>query len=638
MEKPVYPVTSAAGPTRASPFFRSTHLLVTAALGLTLCQLPLLVWLLPRSGLQQELSDRFPLVLIFLEPLQASVWLPIAMAAGLNGLCLGWVNRNIVRPLLQLRGQVDHLRNHHFTVEPVFGGRNAEIEAVTTAFETLRRELAQQALEHQKLAYEDSMTGLQNRLRFVMTVDAALQSSLKRILVVVWQLDRFASLNAILGFAAGDHLLKALGMRLRQQLGDTLAIARLAGHTFACAFELDEEDCPQSRIVQVLDTLTEPLKVYGQPIELTAACGAAISPRDGQAAADLTRRAEIAQNIASASRLRWMLFQNHFEVQSSARLNMLSELRAALQAQGQLQLFLQPKLHLGSGRIEEAEALLRWQHPQRGMVFPNEFIPFAEQTGRIHELTLWAIAEALRILPSVSHLGPMVLSVNISAMDLHEPDFATAVERLLSHHAVKPDCLCLEITESWAMDRPEQVLETLDRLHRHGIRLAIDDFGSGYSSMSYMKRFPVDELKIDRSLVAGIRRNSDSETILRCIAELGHSMGMTVTAEGVETLEEYSVVRALGVDSIQGYLIGKAMPINQFLRFVEDFDSQHLPSLPLDSDLGLGPSNRPVHPAKVGRQQNNASKRNAVPRKNSKIVRADVTQQPADTDESADKA
>jgi EAL domain-containing protein (putative c-di-GMP-specific phosphodiesterase class I) len=231
---------------------------------------------------------------------------------------------------------------------------------------------------------------------------------------------------------------------------------------------------------------------------------------------------------------------------------------------------------MSTGTIEQAEALVRWQHPQRGLIYPNEFIPFAEQTGRIHDITLWAIEEALMLIQSVSEIGETRISVNVSALDLQQPEFALKVIELLRASKVEPNLLCLEITESNAMEDPDRVLETLIQLHDHRIYLAIDDFGSGYSSLAYMKRFPVDELKIDRTLVAGARRNTDSETILRCTIELGHHMGMLVTAEGVETIEEYGVLQHLAVDHIQGFLVSKAIPLEQYKQFCQAFNQRQL--------------------------------------------------------------
>ncbi len=641
--KPLPPASNLSAPASNNPATAQhtragSHLLFTAGLGLLACQLPLLAWLMLRSRFDAE---RLPLTVPWLGQLHIDpghhLWLSLGLTLAAILLCLNWLKNRIVEPLAVVRDQLCRLSANHYEPESRVETGSQEIADIANACDALRVQLAQRAAEHQKLAFEDAMTGLHNRVRFVLDVDRVLASSLKRVVVIAWRLDRFNSLNSILGFAAGEHLLRALGLRLKTLLQDSISVARLSSHTFACAFELDEEGCPQALINRVLDTLADPVRVFGQPIELTAACGAAISPRDGHAASDLTRRAEIAQNIASQSRLRWILFQNHFEVQSSARLNMLSELRAALQTPGQLQLFLQPKLNLSSGRIEEAEALLRWQHPQRGLVYPNDFIPFAEQTGRIHDITLWAIEEAAGLVARLQSDRPVRISVNISAMDLHESGFADAVAAVVARSHIAADLLCLEITESWAMDRPEQVLETLDKLHDLGVKLAIDDFGSGYSSMAYMKRFPVDELKIDRSLVAGIKRNSDSETILRCITDLGHSMGLTVTAEGVETLEEYAAVKALSVDCIQGYLVGKAMPMVQFRQFLQRFDSSQLLPAAEGSDRPAL-SNRPTHPTHVGRQQHNQAERNAIPGENAEIVRADVTQQPSNTDKRTRKA
>jgi diguanylate cyclase (GGDEF)-like protein len=534
-------------------------------------QLPLILWILPEDQISTRLLNWSPWLSQHYQSTRLLFWPPLVCGLVFSVYCLRLIQVRLARPIVQVARQLHDLSQHAYEQELQITG-SAEIMRLARACEDLRQHLRTEEAKNLKLAFEDSMTGLNNRTYFVRQLDDTLNRELSGVIVVVWSIDRFKSLNNILGFAAGDFLLKALGLRFRQQLGDCLLLARLANNTFAAAFhardDLSLEDCA----TRILATLDEPVRVYGQPIELSASCGIACSPKDGHAASELVRRAEIAQSIATQSRMNWISFQNHFEVQSTARLNMLSELRAALRSRGQLQLFLQPKLDMCSGRIKEAEALVRWQHPQRGWVYPNEFIPFAEQTGRIQDITRWAIAEALDLLQSMPEHPDLRISVNVSALDLIEQRFADQVGDLLRAADILPSRLCLEITESHAMEDPNRVLQTLRQLCDHGIRLAIDDFGSGYSSLAYMKRFPVHELKIDRALVAGVKPSSDSETILRCTIELGHHMGLEVTAEGVETLEEFAVLRSLQVDSMQGYLIGKAMPVEQFRQFTQRFD------------------------------------------------------------------
>ncbi len=537
-------------------------------------QLPFVAWLTIGSAPLENLHTLTQWLQWFLDP-NKRIWLPLALSLGLSTMITWFFHQRITAPLKKLTSVTQALSNHNYEMD-VNVEYADDVGQLAYAQQQLIEYLRLQEQEVSKLAYEDSLTGLNNRAYFLKIINQILNDQLRAMVVIVWSIDRFKVLNSVLGFAAGDHLLRALGLRFKSHLTDAIVVARLSSTSFAVGFELLENTKIDTLVNKILNSIQEPLRIYGQPIELSATCGVAIGPKDGNNAADLMRRAEIAQTIAHDSKQKWVTFQNNFEVQSSARLSMLSELRAALESKGQLQLFLQPKLNLKSGTIDHAEALVRWQHPQRGLVMPGEFIPFAEQTGRIYDITLWAIEEALQLIDALSKKKPICISVNVSAFDLQQPSFAEKVIELLVKYSINPNMLCLEITESNAMENPTIVLETLKKLHAHQITLAIDDFGSGYSSLSYMKRFPVHELKIDRALVAGVRHNTDSETILRCTIELGHLMGMHVTAEGVETMEEFSVLKRLNVDYIQGYLIGKAMPLELFKAFCNNFKNQEI--------------------------------------------------------------
>ncbi len=540
-------------------------------------QIPLLLMLLPQHGAFPSLES-LPPWLANLAPSAADhPWTPLSIALLSSFLITLLFARHVVQPIEQLTAMTHSLTGQRYSLAPSHF-KTPAVGALSVACNELLESLKQQQRDHENLAYVDPMTGLHNRAFFVKEIDHILQGDFEGLVVVVWDIDRFKSLNNVLGFAAGDHLLRALGMRFKASMKGARVLARLSSNTFIAAFSNEASQPAGDYAEMVISAMAEPVRIYGQPLDLSATCGIACAPMDGSSAADLMRRAEIAQSIARHSRLRWLAFKNHFEIQSTSRLTMLSELRAALQCRGQLQLYLQPKLNMSTGTIEQAEALVRWQHPQRGLIYPGEFIPFAEQTGRIHEITLWAIEEALLLIQSVAEIKDTRISVNVSALDLHQPQFAEKVIALLHNSKVDPSLLCLEITESNAMEDPDRVLETLNRLHEHRIYLAIDDFGSGYSSLAYMKRFPVDELKIDRTLVTGARRHTDSETILRCTIELGHHMGMLVTAEGVETIEEYGVLQHLAVDHIQGFLVSKAIPLEQYKLFCQAFNKRQLQS------------------------------------------------------------
>jgi EAL domain-containing protein (putative c-di-GMP-specific phosphodiesterase class I) len=258
------------------------------------------------------------------------------------------------------------------------------------------------------------------------------------------------------------------------------------------------------------------------------------------------------------------MYDASIDAASALTLSLLTELRRAVE-HGELRLYLQPKLTLDSGHVGGAEALVRWLHPQRGLVPPMEFIPFAEQTGFIRTLTIWVFEEAARQWLALRAEGlPLVISVNLSTRDLLDPELPQKFSALLLKHRVPADAFCLEITESAIMDDPQRALATLDRLSLLGFKLSIDDFGTGYSSLAYLKRLPVDELKIDKSFVMNMVDDQDDAKIVRSTIDLAHNLGLTVVAEGVENAQVWDALRALECDEAQGYHMGRPMPANEF--------------------------------------------------------------------------
>jgi EAL domain-containing protein (putative c-di-GMP-specific phosphodiesterase class I) len=268
----------------------------------------------------------------------------------------------------------------------------------------------------------------------------------------------------------------------------------------------------------------------------------------------------------AAGRNNLRFFDPQMQTVVTARAALQNDLRTALQER-QLLIHIQPQLNL-AGRVAGAEVLLRWQHPQRGLVPPVQFIPFAEQTGFIRVLTLWVFEEGARHCQSLKDHGiALTLSVNMSTRDLLDPDLPQKFEALLARHAVGATSFCLEITESAIMDDPQRALVTLDRLSAMGFKLSIDDFGTGYSSLAYLKRLPVDELKIDQSFVRQMQDDADDAMIVRSTIDLAHNLGIMVVAEGVETAEIWDMLRALDCDQAQGYHMGRPMPVTEFVHW-----------------------------------------------------------------------
>jgi EAL domain-containing protein (putative c-di-GMP-specific phosphodiesterase class I) len=284
----------------------------------------------------------------------------------------------------------------------------------------------------------------------------------------------------------------------------------------------------------------------------------------GQEVAIMMRNAEVALNAAKNSKVGWLAYDSEMETSRPENLTLLSELNVAI-AQNQLVLFLQPKVRMDDGDVHSAEALIRWQHPTRGMVAPNDFIPFAEQTGKISAITFWALKEAARLAKVFREQGkPLMISVNISTIDLRDAGFASRAIEMLESGGANPDDIRLEVTESGVMDDPETSLVTLRALRNAGFTLSIDDFGTGYSSLAYLQKMPVSEVKIDRSFVRNVKHGSDGAVLLDSILALGHRLTLSVVAEGAENREEWLLLKNLGCNYVQGWFAAKAMPVQEF--------------------------------------------------------------------------
>ncbi|MFN7835389.1 MAG: EAL domain-containing protein [Burkholderiaceae bacterium] len=485
------------------------------------------------------------------------------------------LSTSLSKPITYLAKIAQHVANGDYS-QRLSMNREDEIGQLANAFNRMAEAVNDREIQVRRLAYRDDLTGLFNRIFFLQTLQERMLHCNERLYIVTWDIDRFKVINEVLGFAVGDAVLSALGKRFEDELQDSLVTARLGGNAFAMVVPEGLGVQIEGLVKTVTQIVESPVIIDGQALDLTATIGISIHPEHGTVGNDLLRRAEIARFLAKRSHLRWLEYRTHFDVSSPARLTMLSELKTAIETPGQLQLFLQPKLSVATGRIDEAEALVRWNHPSRGMIPPSEFIPFAEQTGRISDLTNWAIGEALELISATRQHWPLRISVNVSAQDLEQKNFADNIIQKWRKANVPAEYLCLEITESAAMDDPECAMSTLHTLSKMGFHLAIDDFGTGYSSLSYLKRFPVNELKIDRSLVAGVQAGSDGETILRSTVELGHNMGLSVTAEGVETEDELNFLCKIGVDHIQGYLIARPMPLKDYHSFMAQFKPRRL--------------------------------------------------------------
>ena len=473
----------------------------------------------------------------------------------------------ITQPVRALVSASNRLGRGDFDTPVPQSGRNDEIGRLAQSFERMRLDIAEQNRAIYDLAYRDRLTGLPNRAKFSEVLTEALKQG-SPVTVLMLDLDRLKQVNDKLGYHMGDRLLVQVGERL-SDLPECIQgyTARLSGDEFAVLLPNCDSATGVTIASAVLGMLDQPLLLGDSLVDLAGAIGIASHPEHASDTATLLTRAEVAMYEAKHRRIGSLVYDPAIDSDSAQTLSLLGEMRRALQ-RDELRLFLQPKLDVHGRRLIGAEALVRWQHPERGLVPPMQFIPFAEETGFIHELTLWVVQDAARVCAEWRSRGlDLRLSINLSTHDLMKPDLLDRLESRLARHRVPPQALCLEITESAIMSDPQRALQTLHALSERGYKLSIDDFGTGYSSYATLKNLPVHELKIDMSFVRAMEKEPKDAMIVRSIIEVAHNLGLSVVAEGVENQAILDQLDALSCDEAQGWHIGKPMPTGDFVAW-----------------------------------------------------------------------
>ncbi|MGE0081882.1 MAG: EAL domain-containing protein [Thiohalomonadaceae bacterium] len=427
---------------------------------------------------------------------------------------------------------------------------------------------SQEQLDH--LAHHDPLTDLPNRLLLSARLTHAMEQARRednRLAVLFLDLDRFKNVNDTLGHPVGDQLLQMVAARLRDHLRECDTVARIGGDEFVVT--LDKIDDPSEVTVvaqKLLDVLVEPFVVADNELHLGASIGIAVFPKDGDDMATLLKNADAAMYLAKEQgRNTYRFYTTELGIEAEERFYLESGLRHALQ-RDEFTLYYQPQVDMETGRVTGAEALLRWQHPELGMVSPVRFIPLAEDTGLILPIGEWVLHEACRQFVAWRSAGLALerISVNLSGVQVQHGNLVATVQKALVETGIDPRHLELEITESQIMRHPEQAAVILDGLQELGVELAIDDFGTGYSSLSYLKRFPLDNLKVDKSFVHDIPHDANDAAIVRAVIALAENLQLRVTAEGVETEAQRDFLLAHGCRQAQGWLFGRPVPAQEF--------------------------------------------------------------------------
>jgi len=438
----------------------------------------------------------------------------------------------------------------------------------------LRRVRAQLDVQHTKALHDslhDALTGLPNRTLMADRFDQALRagrrgSSTTGLLLI--DLDRFKEINDTLGHHYGDQLLTQIGPRLAGCLREVDTIARLGGDEFAVLLPgIEGTDAAVLVAERLRHALSATFTVDGIDLDIEASIGIVASDRHGQEAATLLQRADVAMYVAKEQGLGMFVYTPDADGHSPERLALLGDLRRGLD-RGELVLHYQPKVSLSTGDVCGVEALVRWQHPDRGLIPPDAFIPLAEHTGLIGPLTAYVLDAALAQVRTWTDLGHRIpVAVNLSARNLLDDRLVDTVTALLEQHQVPADMLSFEITESAIMIEPARAHQLLTRLHEAGIRIAIDDFGAGYTSLAQLKTLPVTELKVDRSFVLTMDTDPANALIVRSVVELGHNLGLTAVAEGVETATAMTTLTGYGCDIAQGFHLSRPLTPEGFLTW-----------------------------------------------------------------------
>jgi diguanylate cyclase (GGDEF)-like protein/PAS domain S-box-containing protein len=450
---------------------------------------------------------------------------------------------------------------------PVFGPNGRLAQVVSSYVDVTTRKQAEEALEHQ--AIHDPLTGLPNRTLLLDRVAQAVLASRRQhtpVALLVMNLDGFKEVNDGFGYQGGDAVLQEISERLKSVLRASDTVARIGGDEFGLLLPVVDMDGAAVLAGKVLRLLEEPVVVQGQTIDLHASLGIALCPEHGDEGETLLRRADVAMHVAKRDGSGYTVYTFEQEQHTTGRLALASDLRRAIE-HDQLVLYYQPKVDYATSHVTSVEALVRWRHPQLGLVPPDQFISLAEQTGLIGPLSRWVLNAALQQCQAWRDAGLQIpVAVNISMRNIQDSQLPALITALLETWKVHPDWLTVELTESMVMADPGRAMETLGALRTMGVRIAIDDFGTGYSSLGYLKRLPVHQIKIDKSFVMDMAADENDLAIVRSTIDLGHNLGLTVVAEGVENETTWEMLARLGCDGAQGYWLSRPLPEPDLMR------------------------------------------------------------------------
>lgn len=459
---------------------------------------------------------------------------------------------------------------------PLFAVVGGRISALRQRLRRSNEELRSALGAVRQVATHDSLTGLPNRVLFneeLLHALAKVERHHRPMALFVLDLDRFKVINDTLGHAFGDRVLQEVGKRLLGCVRESDIVARLGGDEFVLLLEEFGDNANLTEVARkLLASVSDLNEIDGREIGLSVSIGICSAPDDGRDQKTLFANADIAMYRAKdMGRNNYCFFSAEMHTYTMEKLELEAGLRHGLE-RGEFRIYYQPKIDMASGALTGVEALLRWQHPELGLIGPDKFIPIAEVTGLIVPIGLWVLREACTRAKAWQNAGlpRFTVAVNLSPSQFRQEELVPQLAEILKATGLDPKCLELEITESVVIQDPDKVVVKLETLRRMGVRIAIDDFGTGYSSLGYLKRFPINSLKVDRAFVKDLPHSSDDIAITRAVIAMAHSLDMNVIAEGVELREQFDTLRKEGCDEFQGFLCRPAMTEEDLLHFVRD--------------------------------------------------------------------
>lgn len=501
----------------------------------------------------------------------------IAGLALIFSTCIAFIiARNVTRPLNKLVTAATRISRGDYTGHiDIEGHKRNEVGRLTFSLNQMQSDIAQREEQMHYQAYHDLLTGLANRISLQENLQSFIdlsENERHEVAVVHLNIRDFKQVNDTFGYEAGDRLLVALSQRLISLVSDTDLVARIGADEFILLLRDENESSILGRVTPFLKTVSGTYQVGDLNIPVSFNCGISAFPAHSERTDQLLRMADIALNQARANKQEWQLYQPGEEEKHLKQIRLVNELKQAIVNDG-LTMFYQPKLDVKQRKITQVEALIRWIHPELGFISPGEFIGLAEQSGLMPSLTRWVIREVLKEAATWQSQGVDIqMAINLSAHDLVNEDLPDYVRSILQEYSLPTSILILEVTESAMMDNPELALKILNQFKEDGITLAVDDYGTGYSSLSQLKQLPVDELKIDMAFVLKLDQSNYDQAIVQSTIKMGHKLGLTIVAEGVENRASWALLEEWGCDKLQGFYISKPQNAQDFLQWYKSYD------------------------------------------------------------------